>query len=139
MSEGTWTIVVVLVSYLIMVLAYFGRRSRGLHMTVMIGVMVFDLLFPIYLVARREWYARLIEHEDILTFGVWMHFMLVIVLFVLYAFQISAALKILQGREDAAASRRDHNTQGKAILWVRAFVILTGVMLYDERYLVQSP
>lgn len=137
MSEGLWTIVVVLVTYVIMVAAYIGRRSRGIHMTVMTGVMVFDMLLPVYLVVRREWYTRFIEHEDILTFGVWMHFMLVLVLYVLYGFQINAALKIVRDREDAAASRRDHNTQGKAILWVRAFVILTGAMLYDERYLLQ--
>lgn len=137
MSEGLWTLVVVLVTYMIMVAAYMGRRSRGIHMTVMTGVMVFDMLLPVYLVLRREWYTRFIEHEDILTFGVWMHFMLVLVLYVLYGFQISAALKIVRNREDVTASRRDHNTQGKAILWVRAFVILTGAMLYDERYLLQ--
>lgn len=137
MSEGIWTILVVVLTYVIMVFGYTHSTSRRLHMTIMIGVMSFDVLLPFYFIARREWYLRFIAHEDILTFGVWMHFMLVLILYVLYAFQIYAARRILNNLDDDGVSRSDHRAQGTAILWVRAFVILSGMMLYDERYLLE--
>lgn len=137
MSEGIWTILAVVLTYVIMVFGYRHSTSRRLHMTIMIGVMSFDALLPFYFIARREWYLRFIAHEDILTFGVWMHFMLVLILYVLYAFQIYAARRILNNHDDGGVSRRDHRAQGTAILWVRAFVILSGIMLYDERYLLE--
>lgn len=137
MSEGIWTILAVVLTYVIMVYGYMHSTSRRLHMTIMTGVMMFDALLPFYFIARREWYLRFIAHEDILTFGVWMHFMLVLILYVLYAFQIYAARRILSNHDDGGVARRDHRAQGTAILLVRAFVILSGIMLYDERYLLK--
>ena len=135
MTEGVITILVALFTYAIMLLAYFMHKHRRFHISVMVGVMLFDLLIPIYLFMARDWYTRLIEHEDILTFGVWMHFMVVIVLYILYAFQIAAARKILRGDESAKA-RQEHRAQAIGILLVRAFVIITGAMLYDSQYLL---
>ena len=135
MTEGIITILIATLTYVIMVIAYFMHKHRRFHMSVMIGVMAFDLLIPIYLFLTRDWYTRLIEHEDILTFGVWMHFMVVIVLYILYAFQIVAARKILQGQETEKA-RQEHRAQALGILLVRAFVLITGAMLYDSQYLL---
>jgi len=136
MTEGTWTILIAVLTYVIMLVAYFSHRSRRFHMSVMIGVMAFDLLIPIYLFTNRDWYSRLIDHGDILTFGVWMHFMVVLVLYILYIFQIFAARKILAGGEMSDAARIEHKAQAKGILLVRAFVIMTGAMLYDSQYLL---
>jgi hypothetical protein len=136
MTEGVITIYVAILTYVIMLGAYFLSKSRRLHMSVMIGVMLFDLLIPIYLFMNRDWYSRLIDHEDILTFGVWMHFMLVIVLYILYVFQIAAGRKMLRD-EEMATSRLEHRGQAKGILLVRAFVIFTGALLYDSQYLLK--
>lgn len=135
MNEGTITILIAVATYVLMIIAYFMHRHRKFHMGVMIGVMAFDLLIPIYLFMRRDWYGRLIDHEDILTFGVWMHFMVVLVLYILYAVQIAAARKILRG-EDSESARQEHRAQAKGILLVRGFVLLTGAMLYDSQYLL---
>lgn len=137
MTEGIITILIAALTYLIMLAAYFMHKRRQLHISLMVGVMLFDLLIPVYLFLRRDWFTRLIEHEDILTFGVWMHFMVAIVLYMLYAFQIIAARKILRG-EETEKSRQDHRAQAKGILLVRLFVILTGAMLYDSQYLLDN-
>ena len=136
MTEGVITIIVALITYAIMVAAYFlAKKSRRLHINLMSAVMIFDLLIPVYLFMRRDWFTRLIEHEDILTFGVWMHFFVVLVLYVLYIFQIIAARKMLRG-EDSEKARAEHRAQAIGILVIRAFVILTGIMIYDSQYLL---
>ncbi len=136
MTEGTFTILIAVLTYVLMLIAYFTHRSRRFHITVMTGVMAFDLLIPVYLFTNRDWYSRLIDHEDILTFGVWMHFMVVLVLYILYVFQIVAARKILAGGALSETARAEHRAQAKGILLVRGFVILTGAMLYDSQYLL---
>ena len=70
------TVIYVLATYALMLAAFHHARSRRFHVPVMIFIMISDLLFPIYLVMTRDWYQRLIVDEDILTFGVWVHFML---------------------------------------------------------------
>lgn len=99
-----------------------------LHVAGMTSVMTFDLLFPVWLYLTRDWYGRLIEHGEILSFLVWMHFMLFITLYVLYAVQVRAGLKLLAGNE---AVRQDHRLQGKGILFVRLLVFATGAMLME--------
>jgi heme exporter protein D len=133
MSAGLITVIVTIATYLIMVAGFFLSGRRRVHITIMATVMVYDLLMPFYLFLTRDWYARLIGHEDILTFGVWMHFMVVLVLYVLYVFQILAARKILADPH-AAAARREHRQQAIAILLVRAFVIFTGALLVNPEY-----
>ena len=122
------TVLYVLATYALMVAAFYYARLRRFHVPVMVFIMTSDLLFPLYLVMTRDWYKRLIVDEDILTFGVWVHFMLLITLFVLYFVQILAGRRLLKG-EAGSQIRQEHRAQGMGILLVRAFVILTGALL----------
>lgn len=121
-------VVVAVITYLIMLAAFFLPHLRRLHITVMVSMVIFDLCVPFYLMLNRDFKARLIDSGDILSFGVWMHFGLVVTLYILYFIQIQSAFKLLRGDEEV---RAEHHGQGKAILAVRAFVILTGAMLID--------
>ncbi len=122
------TVIYVLATYALMVAAFYYARMRRFHVPVMIFIMTSDLLFPVYLVMTRDWYQRLIVDEDILTFGVWVHFMLLVTLFVLYFVQILAGRRLLRGEAEPRI-RQEHRAQGMGILLVRAFVILTGALL----------
>lgn len=133
MSAGLITILVSLGTWLVMLAGFFLARHRRLHIIIMVSVIVYDLLIPIYLYIWRDWYTRLITHQDILTFGVWMHFGLVLTLYVLYVFQITSARGILRHSGDALP-RREHRSQGIMILAVRALVISTGALLWDPVY-----
>ncbi len=135
MSEGVLTIVISVMTLIVMWGAYFLYRLRVFHMSVMGLIIIYDLMMPVYLFLNRDWYTRLIEREDILTFGVWMHFFVVLVLYVLYVFQILAARKMLAGG-DTAVARKEHHAQAKGILITRGFVIFTGAILYDPEYVL---
>ncbi len=117
---------VAVISYLIMVFAYFQSRHRWLHMPVMSSIILFDLAMPFYLYASRDWYKRLIEQEEIFSFLIWLHVGLVITLYGLYYLQIMSARKMINGEEEA---RSDHRSQGKAILLVRGLVVATAAIL----------
>ena len=86
---------------------------------------------PFYLAMTRDWNKRLLVDGDILSFGVWMHFGLIITLFVLYAIQIQVGLKLLRTAFDPDQTRREHRMQAKGILLTRALVIVSGAMLYE--------
>lgn len=124
-------------TFLLMLAAFYWHRWRRFHITVMVSVMLFDIGMPFYLVATRDWKTRLLDDGDILSFGVWMHFGLLITLYVLYVIQVQTALKLLRlgkqgGNADAVeATHREHRAQGMGILVARALVILTGAMLAD--------
>lgn len=121
-----------LLTYLLMILAYYWHRKRRFHITVMVGVMLFDLGMPVYLVSTRDWYTRLLVDGDILSFGVWTHFGLLVSLFVLYAMQIQTGLKILKPTNEATGDNRiPHRAQAKGILLVRALVIVSGALLAE--------
>jgi hypothetical protein len=122
------TVIAAVVSYVLMVAAFYWHRVRGFHIPVMAGCVLFDFGMPVYLVLNRDWTTRLIEHGDILSFGVWMHFGLIIALFVLYAVQIQTALQLLHADDSA---RDAHHAQAKGILLVRALVIITGAVLAE--------
>lgn len=92
--------------------------------------MLFDLTFPVYLYSTRDWKTRLIDHGDILSFGVWMHFGLLISLFVLYVLQIMAGRRLLANDDSI---RQEHANLAKGILLVRALVLLSGVLLIQEK------
>ncbi len=121
-------VIVVLLTYLIMLAAFFVPHIRRIHMPVMISIIIFDLCVPFYLFLNGDWGVRLIESGDILSFGVWMHFGMVLTLYILYAVQVHSAIQILKGNKGV---KEDHRGQAKAILGLRAFVILTGVSLID--------
>lgn len=124
-------------TFLLMLLAMYWHRRRRFHITVMASVMLFDLAMPFYLVATRDWKTRLFDDGDILSFGVWMHFGLIITLYVLYVIQVQTALKILRSGKQAVdvegveEMRREHRAQGLGILMARALVIITGAILAD--------
>jgi hypothetical protein len=120
------TTIAALLSYLLMLAAYFLHRWRWFHIPAMLTIIAFDVGMPFYLYLHRHWWHRLIEQQEILSYLVWMHFGLWITLYVLYVLQIITARRILKG--DAAA-RADHHGQGKALLLVRGLVIVTGAIL----------
>lgn len=115
-------------TFVIMLAAFFLARVRRLHIAVMSAIMVIDLFFPFYLYMTRDWHKKLIEHGEIFSFLMWMHFILVITLYVLYVVQIQTARRILGGDDDV---RRDHRAQGIGILITRGLVIFTGALLAE--------
>ncbi len=115
--------------------AFYFARVRIFHVTVMITLLVFDLTFPIYLFMTRDWYNQLIVQGDILTFGVWIHLMLVITLYVLYIVQVQTVRAIVKGDLDSKAKKElktEHRAQGIGILVVRPMMIFTGALLAPE-------
>jgi hypothetical protein len=124
-------------TFIVMLIAFYWHRVRRFHMPVMVAVMLFDLAMPFYLVATRDWKTRLLDDGDILSFGVWMHFGLIVTLYVLYVIQVQTALKMLRSGKQAMtageveAVHREHRAQGVGILLARALVIATGAMLAD--------
>ena len=134
MTEKVVMTGVVIATYLLMLIAFYRPQYRAFHIGTMVFIMLFDLMVPVYLFLRRDWYVRLFEHGDISSFLVWMHFIMPLALYILYIFQILAARKLLQGNADAEAydgARIDHRGQAKAILVVRALTIFTGIMLIE--------
>jgi len=122
------TVIFACISYMIMLAGYYLSRYRRFHITVMSSIMVIDFFFPVYLYLTRDWIKRLIDHEEIFSFLIWMHFILLITLYILYVFQMMAGRKILQGDEQ---SRPDHRAQAKGILIAKALVIITGALLVE--------
>jgi hypothetical protein len=124
-------------TYLLMLVAFKWHRLRRFHMSVMVFIICFDVGMPFYLVSTRDWTTRLIVDRDILSFGVWMHFGLIITLYVLYVIQVQTALKILRASRQAVdeealeATHKEHRAQGVGILLARALVIVTGGILAD--------
>jgi len=133
----TGPIIAAFLTYLLMLVAFKWRHLRRFHMSVMVFIICFDVAMPFYLVSTRDWKARLIDNGDILSFGVWMHFGLIITLYVLYVIQVQTVLKMLRSSkqavdpEELAAARRDHRSQGIGILVARGLVIVTGAILAD--------
>ena len=116
------------VTYLLMVMAFFMPKKRAIHIPIMAGSMAFDLMMPFYLFMTRDWYKRLIEQEEIFSFMIWMHFILVLTLYALYALQILTVKKMLAGE---TVAREEHRTQGKGILIARGLVVLSALMLIE--------
>lgn len=120
------TFIVVGLTYVLMLAAYFMPHRRYFHIPVMISLFLFDLSLPFYLYSHRQWWHRLIEQQEIFSSLLWMHVGIILTLYALYAAQIATALNIMKGAQDSRAS---HRSQGKVLLIVRGFVILTGMLL----------
>jgi len=122
------SLIFVAVSYLLMVAAFLWAKKRAFHMPVMVATILIDVMLPVYLVLTKDFYKRLIEEGDILSFMIWMHFILVLVLYALYFLQVMSIKKMLSGDPDA---RAEHRSQGKGILIARGLVILSAAMLIE--------
>jgi len=88
--------------------------------------MAYDLCVPFYLYTARNWPHILIDKGGILDYLVWMHVVLDILLFVLYAMQVHAGISLWKGSRE---SRMPHAQQAKLILAVRFLVIISGGLL----------
>lgn len=122
------TVLFATTTFIIMLVTFFLARVRRVHIPVMATIMVIDLFFPVYLFLTRDWEKKLIDHGEIFSFLMWMHFILVITLYVLYVVQIQTARQILGG---ADAAKGDHRAQGIGILITRGLVIATGALLAE--------
>jgi hypothetical protein len=115
-----------ILTYLLMLAAYYIHRPRAVHVTVMSLCMLFDACIPFYLYFARNWPHLLIDKGEILDFLVWMHVGLDILLFTLYFLQVRDGLRLWKGDVEA---RTSHAQQAKVILAVRILVVLSGVLL----------
>ena len=123
------TVWVALATYVLMLVAFrYAKQYRMLHALTMISVMLFDLGMPIYLYLHKSWYRRLIVEGELTSILVWIHLMMSVMMYGLYVMQIKTALRLM--RQDDSV-RVDHRAQAKAVLWVRALVILTGSLLVE--------
>jgi len=120
------TLLAVIISFIAMGVAYRYARIRSLHVTVMLLVVTFDIVFPVYLYLVNDWYKQMIQEEQIFTFSPWMHFMLIIVLYALYVIQIQAGRRLLADHKEA---RQPHKQQGQGIMLARLLVFATGALL----------
>lgn len=122
------TVLVALLTYMLMLWAFLHAKRRAVHVPVMISVMLFDLALPFYLYLTKDWHRRLIVEGELTSFLLWTHFLLLAMLYTVYAMQIKTALRLLH-TEDSV--RAEHRAQGQAALLLRAFVILTGALLVE--------
>ena len=112
-----------------MLAAFRHARQRMFHLWVMISVILFDLGMPVYLYLNKDWHRRLIVEGELTSFLVWIHFMMLVMMYTLYVMQIKTALNLLQYDNSV---RVDHRAQGQAVLLVRALVIFTGALLVES-------
>ncbi len=123
------TVWAALVTYVLMLAAFRYAKLRTFHVLIMTSVILFDLGMPIYLYLYKDWYRRLIVENELTSFLVWIHFMMLVMMYALYVMQVKTALCLL--RSDNSV-RIDHRAQGKALLLVRALVIFTGALLVES-------
>ena len=116
-------------TYALMFIAFKYARRRALHVPIMVCVTLFDFGMPFYLYLYKGWYRRLIIENELTSFLVWIHFMMLVMMYALYVMQVKTALRMLQGDHGV---RTDHRVQGKALLLVRAMVIFTGALLVEQ-------
>ncbi len=126
MIDIAGTVLFVAATHGLLILAFFLARYRYFHIPVMVGIMLTDLAFPVYLYLTHDWWKRLIEHGEIFSFLLWMHFILIITLYMFYGLQIDAARRLLRGD---AVGRADHRRQGLGIIVLRTLVLLSGALL----------
>ena len=122
------TLIIASASLLLMLAAFYFCKYRYFHIPAMVVVITTDLLLPIYIYINGNWYERLIEKEEIFSFIIWMHFGLIISLYVLYGAQIYTAVKLLKGQPDM---RQLHRMQGKSAVLIKCLVVLSGAVLVE--------
>jgi len=123
------TVLFIAATYVLMLVAYRLPQLALVHRPIMAAIISLDLMFPFYLYANKEWGRRLIEQQEIFSFMVWMHLILVIALYMLYIVQIRSARAMLRGE---AVARNEHKSQGLGIIIARGLVLITGAMLVES-------
>jgi len=123
------TVLFIAATYVLMLVAYRLPQLTLVHRPIMAAIISLDLMFPFYLYANKEWGRRLIEQQEIFSFMVWMHLILVIALYMLYIVQIRSARAMLRGE---AVARNEHKSQGLGIIIARGLVLITGAMLVES-------
>jgi len=118
-----------LLTYGLMLAAFRYAKQRSFHVPIMISVILFDLGMPIYLYINKDWYRRLIMESEITSLLVWIHLMMIVMMYALYVMQVKTALRLLR---DDDSVRIDHGAQGRATLLVRGLVIFTGALLVES-------
>ncbi|MDQ6967282.1 MAG: hypothetical protein Q9M14_01190 [Mariprofundaceae bacterium] len=125
------SIVLVLISFVVLAAAWFWRKHRRFHISAMIFLMFFDMMFPIYLYLTHDWAKRLIDEGQIFSSLIWTHLMLVMVLYALYVLQVLAGRAMLQHRVGAQHQhhRSEHKKQFIGIVVARLLVFASGWLL----------
>ncbi len=118
----------VLASFVWMAAAWALRRRARLHAAMMGALIAFDFAFPVYLYLTHDWWKRLVEQQEILSFLVWAHFGLGLLLYVLEALQVRAGLRLLAGD---GGGRAEHRALAKGVVLARIAVFAAGALLYE--------
>jgi ABC-type multidrug transport system fused ATPase/permease subunit len=125
------SVLLVLMSFCLLALAWYWRKQPRLHIPAMIVVIMFDVFFPVYLYLTHDWWKRLIGQGEIFSFLIWAHLIFIIVLYTLYGLQVIAgrAMLIKHSAEQYQRLREEHKKQFIGIVVARLFVFLTGSLL----------
>ncbi len=123
------TVWAALLTYALMLVAFRYAKKRMVHVSIMTSIILFDLGMPVYLYIFKDWYRRLIVESEITSLLIWIHLMMIVMMYALYIMQVKTALRLLRGDNSI---RVDHGAQGRAILLVRALVIFTGALLVES-------
>jgi len=120
------SVVLVLASFVWLLFALGLRKQHKLHAAMMAVLWLFDALFPIYLYLTHDWYTRLVTHQELLSFALWAHLILVISLHALYVLQMMSGRQMLQQPD---VERKNHHMQARAFVILRVFVFVSGALL----------
>jgi|UPI0003825AFE hypothetical protein len=122
----TTSVLLVLMSFVWLFFALVLRKRHSLHAAMMAALCLFDVLFPVYLYLTHDWYTRLVVHQELLSFALWAHLILVISLYALYGFQMLSGRQMLQQPD---AERKNHQMQARSFVILRLFVFMSGALL----------
>ncbi len=127
----TTSVILVLISFVVLAVAWTMRKQRGFHIAGMSMVMLFDVCFPIYLYLTHDWWKRLIEHGELFSFLIWSHLICIIILYALYVLQVLAGRALLTNAsaDEYERARDEHQKQFLGIVLVRLLVFSTGALL----------
>jgi len=120
------SVMIVLLSFVVLAVAWLVKKNHVLHICLMSCVMVFDVLFPVWLYLTHNWIKRLIDDGELLSFAIWAHVFLILTLYALYVLQVQAGRQLLAGQREV---RVNHQVQSRGIIIVRLFVFLSGALL----------
>ncbi len=120
------SVMLVMISFVVLAVAWMARKNHLLHIILMGCVMVFDVLFPVWLYITHNWVKRLIDDGELLSFSIWTHVFLILTLYAMYVLQVQAGRQMLAGHHGA---RQNHQVQSRGIIIVRVFVFLSGALL----------